>query len=260
MRWDRSDLYFNGYTASAFFKAFSDSGSVVFHSKSGFTDRLNNLLQNYHRIQPNRDLMIHGGLTELLSWLLTKKNDSTPTETEEMIYHLIQYLQAHYSEPINMDDISNLTGFSKYHLSREFRRLTGYAPIEYLLMVRMENVGTLLRNTDLSIAQIAERCGINSEQYLCRQFQKHFSVYGWSIDGESRIAVLVINVHPALVLVNLHVPPQGDVLEVLEDGYLRANQGFVTGFEFLVDFCPDLLQGHFLASTEAFVDYNLANR
>ena len=176
MRWDRSDLYFNGYTASAFFKAFSDSGSVVFHSKSGFTDRLNNLLQNYHRIQPNRDLMIHGGLTELLSWLLTKKNDSTPTETEEMIYHLIQYLQAHYSEPINMDDISNLTGFSKYHLSREFRRLTGYAPIEYLLMVRMENVGTLLRNTDLSIAQIAERCGINSEQYLCRQFQKHFSV------------------------------------------------------------------------------------
>ena len=174
MFWERCDLYFNGYTAESFFSAFAHDREVIFHSISGFQPHLEKLLQSYHRIQPDRDLQIHAGLTELLSWLLSIKSSTSPSETEETIYHLIQYLQSHFSEPINMDDLSKISSISKYHLSREFRRLTGYSPIEYLLMVRIENAGTLLRNTDLSIALVAEHCGINSEQYLCRQFQKHF--------------------------------------------------------------------------------------
>lgn len=172
--WERADLYFNGYTADAFFAAFSHNGDVMFHSKSGFQTRLENLLKNYHRIHADRDLMIHSCLTELLSWLLTKRNNHAPSETEESIARLIRYLGAHFPEPITMDDLAGIANISKYHLSREFRRLTGYAPIEYLVMIRIENAGMLLRNTRLSISQIAENCGINSEQYLCRQFQKHF--------------------------------------------------------------------------------------
>lgn len=172
--WERSDLYFNGYTADAFFSSFSQNGDVVFHSRSGYQARLEKLLQSYQRIQPNRDLMIHAGLTDILSWLLGVKTDKPLTEIEETVYRVIQHLQGHYREPIGMDELAGIAGFSKYHLSREFHRLTGYAPISYLLMIRMEHAGFLLLNTDLSISQISEQCGFNSEQYMCRQFQKHF--------------------------------------------------------------------------------------
>jgi AraC family L-rhamnose operon regulatory protein RhaS len=118
--------------------------------------------------------MIHAGLTDILSWLLGVKTDKPLTEIEETVYRVIQHLQGHYREPIGMDELAGIAGFSKYHLSREFHRLTGYAPISYLLMIRMEHAGFLLLNTDLSISQISEQCGFNSEQYMCRQFQKHF--------------------------------------------------------------------------------------
>lgn len=172
--WEHGDLHFNGYAAHTFFSIFTQSGSIIFHSKDGFQRRLEHLLQSYQRIQPRRELMIHAGLTELLSWLLEKQNGDSPSAIEETVHMLIQYMQAHFSEPICMDKLSLLCGISKYHLSREFKRLTGYAPIEYLLTVRMENAGTLLRSTDLPISIIAERCGIGNEQYFSRLFQKHY--------------------------------------------------------------------------------------
>jgi AraC-like DNA-binding protein len=51
-----------------------------------------------------------------------------------------------------MDELAGIAGFSKYHLSREFHRLTGYAPISYLLMIRMEHAGFLLLNTLIHLA------------------------------------------------------------------------------------------------------------
>lgn len=172
--WEHGDLHFNGHTAKDFFAVFSQGGSVIFHSRLSFQRLLEQLLLSYQRIQPDRDLMIHVGLTELLSLLLTKQYSEEPGAMEETVRTLIRYMQAHFTEQITMDDLASLSNISKYHLSREFKRLTNYAPIEYLLMIRAENAATLLRNTDLPLAVIAERSGIGSEQYLSRLFRGHY--------------------------------------------------------------------------------------
>lgn len=174
--WKHGDLHFNGYTAKAFFTAFSQRGSVIFHSKLSFQRLLEQLLRSYQRIQPGRDLMVHVGLTDLLSLLLTKQNGDEPTAMEETVRTLIRYMQSHFAEQITMDDLAKLSNISKYYLSREFKRLAGYAPIEYLLMVRIENAATLLRNTDLPLAVVAEQSGIGSEQYLSRLFREHYGI------------------------------------------------------------------------------------
>lgn len=174
--WKHGDLHFNGYMAAEFYSVFSQGGPVIFHSRSTFQQQLEHLLRSYQTIQPGRDLMIHAALSGLLSGLLEKQHVESPSGMEETIHRLIQYIQVHFPEPIHMDDLSALCSVSKYHLSREFRRLTGYAPIEYLLMVRMENAGSLLRTTDLPIPLIALRCGIDSEQYFSRLFRKHYGI------------------------------------------------------------------------------------
>jgi iron complex transport system substrate-binding protein len=72
-----------------------------------------------------------------------------------------------------MDELSKAASVSKYHLSREFKRYMGCSPMQYLIMLRLENAAALLRGTSLPLSAIAETVGIGSEQYLARMFKRH---------------------------------------------------------------------------------------
>ena len=62
---------------------------------------------------------------------------------------------------------------SKYHLSRIFKKYTGFSPYEYLLNERLTQGKTLLQNTRLSVEEIAQRVGFNSASHFIRMFRKY---------------------------------------------------------------------------------------
>src|SRR6478735_789016 len=69
---------------------------------------------------------------------------------------------AHYAEPLGVDDMAAAAGLSKAHFSREFRREFGESPHVYLLTRRLESAAGLLRNTDRSVAEICFDVGLTS--------------------------------------------------------------------------------------------------
>ena len=69
---------------------------------------------------------------------------------------------AHYSEPLDVDDLSRAAGLSRAHFSREFRRAFGESPHAYLLTRRLERAAALLRNTDRSVLDICFSVGLQS--------------------------------------------------------------------------------------------------
>ena len=69
---------------------------------------------------------------------------------------------AHYTEPLTVDDLASAACMSKAHFSREFRRSFGETPYTYLLTRRLERAATLLRGTDYTVADICMRVGLTS--------------------------------------------------------------------------------------------------
>lgn len=61
-------------------------------------------------------------------------------------------------------------------LSRHFHKVFGTAPSEYLAHLRIQNALTLLRNSNLSIAEIMSRCGYTDICYFSRLI-KHATGY-----------------------------------------------------------------------------------
>ena len=61
---------------------------------------------------------------------------------------------------------------SRSNLMRVFRAATGQSPIEYLLRLRIQKAMALLRNTDLTITEIAMEVGFNDSNYFTRQFKR----------------------------------------------------------------------------------------
>ena len=58
------------------------------------------------------------------------------------------------------------------NLMRVFRKATGQTPIEYLVRLRIQRAMDMLRNTDLTVTEIALEVGFNDSNYFTRQFRR----------------------------------------------------------------------------------------
>jgi AraC-like DNA-binding protein len=56
------------------------------------------------------------------------------------------FIDAHYSESIDLDNIADEANFSKFHFIRQFKLIYGMTPHQYLTMVRIEKAMHLLRS------------------------------------------------------------------------------------------------------------------
>ncbi len=84
------------------------------------------------------------------------------------------YIDTHYMENFNLDDLASLFHLSKYHLVREFSRVYGRSPMSYLEDRRIREAKYLLSSTHLSMAEIASTLGFSSSSYFSQRF--HASV------------------------------------------------------------------------------------
>jgi transcriptional regulator GlxA family with amidase domain len=62
------------------------------------------------------------------------------------------------------------------HLCRLFTKTLGHAPLKTFTLLKLQGARQLLTRTNLSVTEIAERCGFNSPFYFSRCFSKTFGV------------------------------------------------------------------------------------
>lgn len=95
-----------------------------------------------------------------------------PCPSSRHIRRAIQYIHENYMRRINAEDIASYVGIHTGHLHRLFRTEIGTRVTAYLTHLRMEKAKTLLKRTDIPIAEIAELVGISTQQYLSRVFRQ----------------------------------------------------------------------------------------
>ncbi len=73
-------------------------------------------------------------------------------------------------------ELAESLGVSREHLTRTFSRRTGTTPAEAITLSRLRLAASLLRSTERSVAEIAERSGFAGANYLCRRFRQRVGV------------------------------------------------------------------------------------
>ena len=86
------------------------------------------------------------------------------------------YLDSHYyTTDLNLDEVADAVGLSKYHLCREFNHLYGISPGKYLANLRLQkSCALLLQSRQHTIAEIASMVGFSNDNYFCKVFRKAF--------------------------------------------------------------------------------------
>ena len=87
------------------------------------------------------------------------------------------YIQEHYMESVTLHDVAEHCFVSREHLSRIFKKETGFGFNEYLNVYRLKRANAILtENPKSKVSQVAVRCGFGDSNYFSKQYKKMYGV------------------------------------------------------------------------------------
>lgn len=154
---------------------------TIYHNNSAGEKKINTFLQEIYHLYNNpsvgNEIMIRARMYDIMAVILDEhlyiktENHIQHVESVETNYVLL-YIHSHYAEKIQLAELAKNTHMSPQALCRLFKRETGTTIIEYLNTYRIYNAAMLLRSTDKSINEIAEKCGFDTPSYFIKVFKR----------------------------------------------------------------------------------------
>ncbi len=90
------------------------------------------------------------------------------------VHRAQDWIQAHFTGTLTLDDIGREVGLSGRHLARAFKVATGLTPLAYQHLLRLELARTLMSSPELSLETISARCGFGDVRSFRRVWRDHF--------------------------------------------------------------------------------------
>ena len=100
----------------------------------------------------------------------------TPVPPARHLLRAKDLVDARYREPLDVPALARAARLSPAHFSREFRRVFGETPHQYLLTRRVERAAALLRTTDRKVADICLTVGLRSVGSFTTSFRRAFGL------------------------------------------------------------------------------------
>lgn len=174
--WDESWIGFDGAHAQQIMTTFFDPAAPVLHV--GHSEELLSLIRSVGdraRIaQPGHAQLMAARTLEVLalvrSLALRTRAAERPGEARMQRARLLLLERA--KEPIDLMRMAREVGMSYSRFRHAFRKSAGLSPRQYQLQIRINQAKTLLADTDLPVADVAEQVGFASIYYFSRLFRR----------------------------------------------------------------------------------------
>ena len=90
----------------------------------------------------------------------------------EQLKNAMIYIDSNLENRLTLKDIADAACMTQTYFSSVFKKLNGISPWEYITIKRVEMAVNLLKTSDMSKLEIAERCGFSSSSNFYKSFLK----------------------------------------------------------------------------------------
>lgn len=121
-----------------------------------------------------RELLLELYIQELLAFICRYRCERKVhiRESDKIIYSVSEYVRRNFDQDITLESLSRTFAVSEGYLSRKFKLVTGIGLNQYITFVRISNGERLLRESSLSVTEVAEKCGYNDSNYFAAVFKR----------------------------------------------------------------------------------------
>jgi AraC family transcriptional regulator len=90
------------------------------------------------------------------------------------VYKALWFIESHFAEAPDLDDVADVAGVSRYHLTRAFGDVTGQSIMRYMRGRRLTIAARALSNGAPDILAVALEAGYGSHEAFTRAFREQF--------------------------------------------------------------------------------------
>ncbi|WP_072207748.1 AraC family transcriptional regulator [Mastigocoleus testarum] len=190
---------FNGLRINATFvqdlatEIIGHSQGLPFFSTPIVTDRdLNQLIFSFHQLIENSKesvLKQESILLKLLETIILRYAKHCPKlkaigDESQLVQQVRDYLNDNFAQNVSLQQLADITNFSRFYLNRAFRKQVGIPPHAYQIQIRIARAKNLL-NSGLSISQVAIATGFANQSHFGKHFKRAIGVTPWQYIKES---------------------------------------------------------------------------
>ena len=113
---------------------------------------------------------------EILLLLLKRGANFSVTAASPLVSHqcdtVRRYIDVNYKESLTLDMLARVVHINKYYLVHAFKSEYGVSPINYMISRRIDESRYLLKETNMSLSEIAQVLGFSSASYFSQSFRR----------------------------------------------------------------------------------------
>ena len=94
-----------------------------------------------------------------------------PKQTD--LGEVLEFIEANLNQKITLQDASKQFGYNPQYFSRLFKRTFNLTFVQYTNQLKMDKARYLIRNSQLTVSEIADQLGFENTYYFSNTFKKH---------------------------------------------------------------------------------------
>jgi signal transduction histidine kinase/ligand-binding sensor domain-containing protein/DNA-binding response OmpR family regulator len=132
------------------------------------------LLSQTARLIQNRELIREKYKTQNF---MVEVQNSLSTRDEEFLQNVRKILEKNISDPeLNVNNLSHHMNLSTTQLYRRVKELTGYSPVEFIRIVKLQKAYSLLNTKNQTVKEVCYLTGFNNMSYFIKCFREQFGI------------------------------------------------------------------------------------
>ena len=150
------------------------------HAPQSFCDSANYLFDSMHTSNQGYKFSVMSALYSLLASIIDNGMYNSVSAIQRLpgnknlpkLKKVLSYIRENYEKQITLQSMAQKANMSQRYFCTFFKEMTRKTPMEYLILYRIECAAKKLRNTDMSVTEVALSCGFNDLSYFIKTFKR----------------------------------------------------------------------------------------
>ena len=96
---------------------------------------------------------------------------------EKLVKDATEYVEQHLDDTtVSVETMSDVLNMSRVHLYKRLLSVTGNTPSEFIRLIRLRHAEQLLRESQMSVSEVAYKVGFNNPRYFSKYFKEMYGV------------------------------------------------------------------------------------
>ncbi|MBE6903316.1 MAG: AraC family transcriptional regulator [Ruminococcaceae bacterium] len=115
-------------------------------------------------------------ITQIMHRFINYTFDFTQIKHSNTVYKVMDFVKRNYDRKLTLEEISSKVFLSRTYLSKIFKEETNQTLSNYINSVRIEKSKQLLKDSSISLIDIAGLCGFEDQSYFTKVFTKEVGI------------------------------------------------------------------------------------